>query len=622
MISLSPFSVFKLSRPTTPRQCREKTPRHFRSSLISKLAMSSDASTCYRQIMEEDLEKQKRMSSLIQIMDMFTAPTEDQSLLSQEQPQQQQKKSSLNLCDYVVTPNRPNKRKADKKTGKSKTIPNGTNSVSPASSTPQTDSPAKPFQFPSRRECAERIFGPVLTTEDMQIAVHYFLALLDAVPKYMEQNKDLKEWRSKTDLNVLQILIQSFLSWLPYKNQQHRILLKQAKEAAKLEQEKMEKEKQEELQKLGVTTNVTEAKLMDSTSELKLDKAETQQDNNQKYNYPKKDDTHILSLDLRQKLLKQLISIDFPWHDDKMAILADLVVQAVEQGQASYCLLHYCIARHNAAILFTDPSLILVTLLLGQLQVFLPNIFKSLKFFTANMVEIFANNRDDDFRAKVRSMLLEAESLTKNEQAYMEAVNKYTHRKAEEVPSFDQFGQNVTTLMAALRNEQADDNLIAQSWAFRSLTTGAYNCYIKKSCLPEQLDDLIAPLFTRGPTSTAASRWNSFKFDGRYTTHFDEVSFFSNEDFLSLPEGVEVFFIDTAFKMLIVENCLKECLKSDFPVVGLDSEWTAYAAKSRASILQIAFEKCVCILDLDQLHAEPKLLAFFDQLFFNKDVLK
>uniref|UniRef100_A0A915EGL1 3'-5' exonuclease domain-containing protein n=1 Tax=Ditylenchus dipsaci TaxID=166011 RepID=A0A915EGL1_9BILA len=254
----------------------------------------------------------------------------------------------------------------------------------------------------------------------MQIAVHYFLALLDAVPKYMEQNKDLKEWRSKTDLNVLQILIQSFLSWLPYKNQQHRILLKQAKEAAKLEQEKMEKEKQEELQKLGVATDVTEAKLMDSTSELKLDKAETQQDNNQKYNYPKKDDTHILSLDLRQKLLKQLISVDFPvgihiwknilsaleWHDDKMAILADLVVQAVEQGQASYCLLHYCIARHNAAILFTDPSLILVTLLLGPI--------------TANMVEIFANNRDDEFRAKVRGMLLEAESLTKNEQAYME----------------------------------------------------------------------------------------------------------------------------------------------------------------------------------------------------------
>uniref|UniRef100_A0A915EKX7 3'-5' exonuclease domain-containing protein n=1 Tax=Ditylenchus dipsaci TaxID=166011 RepID=A0A915EKX7_9BILA len=391
----------------------------------------------------------------------------------------------------------------------------------------------------------------------MQIAVHYFLALLDAVPKYMEQNKDLKEWRSKTDLNVLQILIQSFLSWLPYKNQQHRILLKQAKEAAKLEQEKMEKEKQEELQKLGVATDVTEAKLMDSTSELKLDKAETQQDNNQKYNYPKKDDTHILSLDLRQKLLKQLISVDFPvgihiwknilsaleWHDDKMAILADLVVQAVEQGQASYCLLHYCIARHNAAILFTDPSLILVTLLLGPI--------------TANMVEIFANNRDDEFRAKVR--------------------------------------------------EQADDNLIAQSWAFRSLTTGAYNCYIKKSCLPEQLDDLICTIVHQRPNlkyyitnliqkkygdSAAASRWNSFKFDGRYTTHFDEVSFFSNEDFLSLPEGVE------------------------------DSEWTAYAAKSRASILQIAFAKCVCILDLDQLHAEPKLLAFFDQLFFNKDVLK
>jgi hypothetical protein len=97
------------------------------------------------------------------------------------------------------------------------------------------------------------------------------------------------------------------------------------------------------------------------------------------------------------------------------------------------------------------------------------------------------------------------------------------------------------------------------------------------------------------------------------------------ENFLSIPPEKEIIIIDNISMLPELENRVSQAVESDYAVIGLDSEWSAYVSSSRASILQIAFRSAIVILDLDLICANKgtkELTQFVDNLFKNPKLLK
>jgi hypothetical protein len=114
---------------------------------------------------------------------------------------------------------------------------------------------------------------------------------------------------------------------------------------------------------------------------------------------------------------------------------------------------------------------------------------------------------------------------------------------------------------------------------------------------------------------------------------FDRVSRHtaSSDEFLATPEEAEIYVVDTVQQLAFLSRELDETLKADgeggatTPMVGLDAEWNPYVGKSKASILQVAFQKAVYILDLDTLsHPDSvhRLIAHLNMIFGNERLMK
>jgi len=86
--------------------------------------------------------------------------------------------------------------------------------------------------------------------------------------------------------------------------------------------------------------------------------------------------------------------------------------------------------------------------------------------------------------------------------------------------------------------------------------------------------------------------------------------------------GIEVYVVEKPTQLSFIEQSLENCINSDYPVVGLDAEWSSYVGSSRASVLQIAFRETIFIVDLDELFRERRLVHLLDAIFSNDKVLK
>jgi hypothetical protein len=46
------------------------------------------------------------------------------------------------------------------------------------------------------------------------------------------------------------------------------------------------------------------------------------------------------------------------------------------------------------------------------------------------------------------------------------------------------------------------------------------------------------------------------------------------ENYLSLPAGIDVLIVDKVPKFAVINHYIKQCMESEYAVVGLDSEWS------------------------------------------------
>uniref|UniRef100_A0A914XWD6 3'-5' exonuclease domain-containing protein n=1 Tax=Panagrolaimus superbus TaxID=310955 RepID=A0A914XWD6_9BILA len=222
---------------------------------------------------------------------------------------------------------------------------------------------------------------------------------------------------------------------------------------------------------------------------------------------------------------------------------------------------------------------------------------------------------------------------------YTKAFEKYTHRSSSAQPSFDVYRNQVLALMADLKHKNRGKQSIDQQAAMGIIRSTAAKRYKKYEVNNEQLLDLIFAVLKLQPTLKGyvikliektygdiglASRIKQLDF--RHTKlnfPFADADLHEvREKYLSIPQNVNINFVNNVAHLKVLVHQLEEVSKSDYPYVGLDAEWSPYLSKSKASILQLALQKVIYIIDLDALIDKKELLDFFDKLFGNDKICK
>ncbi|VDM54462.1 unnamed protein product [Angiostrongylus costaricensis] len=175
-------------------------------------------------------------------------------------------------------------------------------------------------------------------------------------------------------------------------------------------------------------------------------------------------------------------------------------------------------------------------------------------------------------------------------------------------------------------SESCTDTTIPIGWACAALKKFARKTYVEKTWKEENLYELIWTIMCQRPTLKkyicnllekefhdygAAHYWRCMQPALMRRTNVRNRSVIHDpllptEDFLNFPANVEL------------------CILSGHLIVGLDAEWSAFVAKSRATILQLSLRDRIFIIDLDNRAELPasSLQEFFDMLFLDKAILK
>ncbi|KAI1705041.1 3'-5' exonuclease domain-containing protein [Ditylenchus destructor] len=729
------------------------TPKPFDNTQIS------DASVIVAECSSQSSVEHKPVADTQSILASIT-PLPSVETNKSSEPNSQPRKS-MDLTDYLV-PAKTRKKKAKNNSltvvGPKTSSEIGTepteNAKDNSCSNGEITSAAQKEQtkirrptIPSRKDYAEVIFGPIVSSAGMEVAVDYFIDLLNFVPQFKDITLHLGEWSMKGGVRVEHLLIQCFFAWLPFVNNQHRVQLKLQRQKEQLEkeeqkrleklaleeEEKMSKEREaaengatDETQKdeqraeiedsegkiigpdddqnstssetvrpkkakineeiattdmeakedkngddavnktedsvtplnaetfKNETTTEDDQKSTPNETTLESDKAATETSEinveRKKSDVPK-EDTHVISLEMRSKLLWHLFPVEFPqsmpkiWNlilsslefgsDDKIPKFGELLNSAIRHGMASFFVVNHCLGKSRLASLFPDPLVVLYALFMGPLQ--------------AKTIETFASNREDSFRADLRRLLIYAEEIKPSAlyfgdpYNYLNAFTTYTRRQPPFAPAFGLFQTNLRTVMAALKNgdhnASSDSQLIHRGWAYRVLQQAAYDHYTRGTALLEQLNDVIFTVLKQRPAMKPyvldllenthkdfelARKWKSVNcYSAAKHSPFPEDSAGSNtEDFLQIPEHVEIVFVNCISTLKALEQNIVKCQSSDFPFIGLDAEWSKYAGRSRASILQIALEHKIFVLDLDAFYAEHRLVELLDKILLSEDLIK
>lgn len=97
------------------------------------------------------------------------------------------------------------------------------------------------------------------------------------------------------------------------------------------------------------------------------------------------------------------------------------------------------------------------------------------------------------------------------------------------------------------------------------------------------------------------------------------------EEFLNFPPTLQqINMISTEKELINLQNLIASKIAKDGEVkIGVDAEWSAYVAPSKATILQMAMTDSVHILDLESQHISPQAYhAFLSYLFDTPQIMK
>ncbi|VDP13974.1 unnamed protein product [Heligmosomoides polygyrus] len=215
--------------------------------------------------------------------------------------------------------------------------------------------------------------------------------------------------------------------------------------------------------------------------------------------------------------------------------------------------------------------------------------------------------------------------------------------------SYPDFRRHVQVLMRDLRGESRADATIPMGWACAALKKFAKKTYVEKAWKEENLYELIWTIMCQRPNLKkficdllekdfhdygAARYWRRMQPALMHRTTIRNRNelcrdpLLPTEEYLNFHDDVQnILFVKTAADLhLLVEelNRLKNKDPQSKLVVGLDAEWSAYVANSKATILQLSLRDRIFIIDLDNRSELPAtaLRQFFEMLFLDKSILK
>ncbi|CAJ0608169.1 unnamed protein product [Cylicocyclus nassatus] len=347
---------------------------------------------------------------------------------------------------------------------------------------------------------------------------------------------------------------------------------------------------------------------------------------------------HFLPIRLppETKVWRQIRYILVPSNNkEKLRLLGPEISQAYTNGTISFSALTFVMRDDLLCEFIGEPEAILYALYLGPLG--------------APTVEAFASGRSADFRKQCRAVLANAEEAAKSPEAFSSRKPSRISDSNPELSSFLDFRRNAQSLMRDLRGEVRNDASIPMGWACAALKKFARKTYIDKTWKEENLYELIWTIMCQRPNLKkficdllekdfhdygAARYWRRMQpalmhrtsIRNRNEAIYDPLS--PTPDYLNFLSDVkDIIFIYTAADLHLLSLELKK-LKNKNPdsqlIVGLDAEWSAYVANSRATILQLSLRDRIFIIDLENRAELPAsaLREFFELLFLDKGILK
>ncbi|KAK6732550.1 hypothetical protein RB195_016739 [Necator americanus] len=347
---------------------------------------------------------------------------------------------------------------------------------------------------------------------------------------------------------------------------------------------------------------------------------------------------HFLPIKLppETKIWRQIRYILVPSNNkEKLRMLGPEVSEAFMNGTISFAALTFAMKDDVLSQFISEPSAILHALYLGPLG--------------APTVEGFASGRSAEFRKQCRAVLSEVEMAMKSPEEFSARKSSSIRDGNLELCSFHNFRQNAQILLRDLRGESKVDAIIPMGWACAALKKFARKTYVEKTWKEENLYELIWTIMCQRPNLKkficdllekdfhdygAARYWRRMQpalmhrtsIRNRNESLYDPL--LPTTDYLNFLSDVKnISFLHTAGDLHLLSDELKT-LRNKNPasqlIVGLDAEWSAYVANSRATILQLSLRDRVFIIDLDNRAELPAsaLREFFDLLFLDKRILK
>uniref|UniRef100_A0A915B6Z0 3'-5' exonuclease domain-containing protein n=2 Tax=Parascaris univalens TaxID=6257 RepID=A0A915B6Z0_PARUN len=357
-----------------------------------------------------------------------------------------------------------------------------------------------------------------------------------------------------------------------------------------------------------------------------------------------------LSDEEQLRILKAIIPLEFPttskfWKTaDYVMNLAScskfvvsVILQAVSEGWASFASMNFIMHEAAFSMHICDPSLIRIAALYGELQ--------------STTIERFASKRNTAFRAKCKGIIHELEDMALSKQKWELAVESLPIRSYD-CKGFGRplrhnvFCVAVRALVKRLKGEeQPNDDRINLGWARVAVKKSAARYYGDRSWKAENMHEVFWTICAQRPSirkfvadmlsnkyndPIEADKWRSFsvpyyqrkriKCPGE--TLIDPLS--PNPPYLGIPECVtSVTIVQHATQLKSLECLLDDYASGDYPIVGLDAEWSSYVSYSKATIFQIALRTQVFIIDLDAFSKDVVALSkFFEKLFLTKKIIK
>ncbi|RCN43410.1 hypothetical protein ANCCAN_10601 [Ancylostoma caninum] len=343
-----------------------------------------------------------------------------------------------------------------------------------------------------------------------------------------------------------------------------------------------------------------------------------------------------IKLPIETKIWKQIRYILVPSNNkEKLRLLGPEVSEAFANGTISFAALTFVMKDDVLSQFISEPSAILHALYLGPLG--------------APTVEAFASGRSAEFRKQCRAVLVEVENAMKSAEEFSARKPSSIRDDNPELCSFHDFRRNAQSLMRDLRGETRTEASIPMGWACAALKKFARKTYIDKTWKEENLYELIWTIMCQRPNLKkficdllekdfhdygAARYWRRMQpalmhrttIRNRNESCYDPL--LPTADYLNFLSDVKnIIFVHTAADLHLLSVELKRLRDKDPTsplIVGLDAEWSAYVANSRATILQLSLRDRIFIIDLENRVELPAsaLREFFDLLFLDKGILK